>query len=153
MAEGPSRLCLAVLGPASSLALFRIALAAVVLRTPELHDAERWSDAPAALRVAPVGVGWALDALPITPSLVHLASVVLTVAAVLGLVGLFTRVALTAVTVALAYLLLVPQLGGMVLHDHHLLWFAALLAASPSGDAPAERGLDVKRDDPASSLS
>ena len=135
MAERPSRLCLALIGSAESLALFRIALTWVLLRTPELHDAERWSDVPAALRVAPVGVGWALRALPISPALVHLASVVLTLSAVLGLIGLFTRPALIAVTLSLAYLLLVPQLGGMVLHDHHLLWFAALLAAGPAGDA------------------
>jgi hypothetical protein len=43
----PSRLCLAAIGSAESLAMFRMALAAVVLRTPEIHDAERWSDVPA----------------------------------------------------------------------------------------------------------
>jgi hypothetical protein len=33
------------------------------------------------------------------------------------------------------YLLGIPQLLGTVRHYHHLVWFAALLAASPSGDA------------------
>jgi hypothetical protein len=54
---------------------------------------------------------------------------------VTGALGLFSRASFALVTVTAAYVLLIPQLGGAVFHDHHLLWFAALLAASPCGDA------------------
>jgi hypothetical protein len=56
-------------------------------------------------------------------------------ACVTGALGLFSRASFALLTVTAAYVLLIPQLGGAVFHDHHLLWFAALLAASPCGDA------------------
>lgn len=79
--------------------------------------------------------GWAscLRHLPITPELVTGVRAVM--CRVHAGAGLFSRTSFALVTVSAAYVLLIPQLGGAVFHDHHLLSFAALLAASPCGDA------------------
>ncbi len=57
------------------------------------------------------------------------------VAAIFAVVGLYTRVAASIATLAVLYLLAIPQLYGTVRHYHHLVWFAAICAAAPSGDA------------------
>ena len=52
-----------------------------------------------------------------------------------GLVGYRSRLALGLVAVCGFYVFGLAQLGGAVVHDMHLVWFAAVLAASPCGDA------------------
>ena len=118
-----------------NLAVFRIAVCAILLVAGEWRQALSWCAFPAALRIPPEGLGWALGVVPITPALARIAQVAFVVAAPLGLVGLYARASLTVVTVSALYLFALPQLTGSVLHDMHLLWFAALLAASPCGDA------------------
>jgi hypothetical protein len=76
-------------------------------------------------------VGWLLPYLPIDPSTVHGVHLFFQVACVLGIVGLASRVAFAVIALTASYLLLVPQLGGAVFHDHHLLWLAVIVAASP----------------------
>jgi hypothetical protein len=82
-----------------------------------------------------VGLAWAIDAIPISVPLATAAYWVVVVAAVLGTVGLFTRTSWLFCAVASLYVLGIPQLSGSAFHYHHLVWFAAILAASPSGDA------------------
>jgi hypothetical protein len=67
---------------------------------------------------------------------VHLRAIAVA-AAIAAVIGLRARLALAALTVAGFYLLALTQLTGIVTHDMHLLWFAALLAASPCDDALA----------------
>ena len=62
--------------------------------------------------------------------------------ALMAVVGIYTRPALVALTVATFYLFSIAQLGGHVWHDMHLLWFCALLASSPCDDVLA---VDAKR--------
>jgi len=67
------------------------------------------------------------------------------IACVLAAVGLFTRVATLVALVSGAYANGVAQTTGALYADHHLLWFAALLTASPCGDAlsiDARRGAE-----------
>lgn len=122
-------------GAASSLAIFRIVVGVVLLRLPDLHAAPRWASLPESVRVPPVGLEAIASVVPITPELARGAYGVLLAAVIAGTVGLATRASWLVVTLVGLYLLGIPQLAGSVFHYHHLLWFAALLAASPSGDA------------------
>ena len=117
-----------------NLAVFRIAVCAIFFTTTEWRLAPLWSAFPAALRVTPEGLAWAARVVPISPAIARAAQGVFVAAAGCGLLGLFTRPALAAMTASAAYLFALSQLTGSVLHDMHLLWFGALLGASPSGD-------------------
>lgn len=125
---------------ATTLAVFRVTVAAVWLVSGDVQGARRFAALPAALRAAPRGLGWALDVVPVTPTLATAAYVVVLLAALCALVGLHARFALTVLALCGTYLLYIPQLAGTVMHMHHLVWFAALLAASPCADALALDG-------------
>ena len=130
-----ARELLAPEGPALDLAALRITVACVLSFSTSIASAPQWAALPPAARTTPLGVGWLALHLPIDPDTVSAARVVFHLACGLGAVGLFTRASWMLVTVTAFFLLLVPQLGGAVFHDHHLLWLAVILAASPSGDA------------------
>ncbi len=108
---------------------------AIVLLSPEVRDGVALSRMPAALRAPPELLGWAIAHVPIGPALARLAQAVLVAGAISGLVGFYARASLALVTLSGLYLLGITQLTGTVLHDMHLLWFTALLAASPCGDS------------------
>jgi hypothetical protein len=131
----PRACALRASGSALDLAVFRVTVAVVIAASSSAMVAPDWAALPSATRVAPLGVGFLLPHLPITPELVTGVRAVMYAACVTGALGLFSRASFALVTVTAAYVLLIPQLGGAVFHDHHLLWFAALLAASPCGDA------------------
>ena len=57
------------------------------------------------------------------------------VACALALVGAGTRVSAPCAVLLGVFVLGVPQFFGKLNHDHHVLWFAAILAASRCGDA------------------
>jgi hypothetical protein len=121
----------------ANLAIFRVAVLSVILLSPEVPEAVSHAVLSPALRVVPEGLGWAAQIVPISPALARSAEAVLWVSALSGLLGLFCRTSLLLVTLSGLYLFALAQLEGSVTHDMHLLWFTALLAASPSGDALA----------------
>lgn len=126
-------------GSPFDLAVFRVAVSVVVLGSVDVWDAHRW--ARAAL-TPPAGWGLVGALVPPTPTLALIMTGVVLVGALFTLVGFHTRLAATVTTGALAWVLAVPQFSGQVLHSHHLVWFFALLAAGPSGDALS---LDARR--------
>lgn len=93
-----------------------------------------FSSLPPDLRVAPPWMGWILRHLPINESLAWIASVSLVVCCYAAALGLFTRVSAWMCLVLGWYVLGIPQFYGKINHSHHLLWFAAILAASPCAD-------------------
>jgi hypothetical protein len=107
---------------------------ATILVTPDLWSAPAFAALPALLRAHPPALAW-LAALPISGPLGRGALVLALVASTAALVGWRTRLSAAVAALTLSYLLGVPQLYGTVRHYHHLVWLAALLAASPSGDA------------------
>jgi hypothetical protein len=117
------------------LAVFRVVVFIVVLGSPDLHGAWKWAGLPEAARLSPLGWDWVVRAWPPSLDGARIVYGIFLVAAVLGLVGLFTRIATVCAALTGAWLLGLPQLSGQVLHTHHLVWFLALLAASPCGDA------------------
>jgi hypothetical protein len=122
-------------GSAVDLAVFRITVFAVVLLSRDVYEAPAWAATAEAVRAAPIGLGWLAPHLPLSSTWAWAALGVLVPSALLALLGLFTRVATVLAAASLAYVLAVPQFAGTVLHTHHLLWFAVLLAASPCGAA------------------
>lgn len=120
-----------------NLALFRIVVGVLLLTSKDVYAGLAIARWPAALRVPPEGLGPLLASLPITPTSVGLAVGAFVVAAVLGTVGLWARPAFAVVSVIGLYSIGVGQMGGAIWHTHHLLWFSALLAASPCADALA----------------
>lgn len=118
-------------GGALPLAVFRIVVAALIVTLPAVHAAPAMAALPP--NQVPFGVAWLVPFLDPTAATVAWWGVV--VGAVIGGVGLSSRVGFGLVTVAGLYLLAIPELRGGVQHYHHLLWFSALLAASPADDA------------------
>jgi hypothetical protein len=117
------------------LAALRIAIAAVILISPELWQAPYWASLPAHLRFAPEGLGWALRVVPIDPQTAHVAQALLMASCAAAILGVGARLAMAGVTVFGLYVFGLSQLSGAVIHDMHLFWFSALLAVSPCGDA------------------
>lgn len=122
-------------GSALDLAVVRISVVVVLMLSASIASADRWAALPEAARTLPEGVRWLVPHLPIDTASVQIVRAVFRVAGVLAGVGLFTQASCAVLALTTFYLLLVPQLGGAVFHDHHLLWLTALLAASPCGDA------------------
>jgi hypothetical protein len=113
------------------LALLRIVVAVLILTLPAVHAAPAMAALPP--NQLPFGIAWLAPYVDPTAASVAWWGVVL--GALIGGSGLWTRGGFAAVTVCGAYLLAIPELRGGVQHYHHLLWFSALLAASPCGDA------------------
>ncbi|MEP7119720.1 MAG: HTTM domain-containing protein [Byssovorax sp.] len=123
-------------GAPINLAMLRIAIPTIVLLTPETHEAMRWSSLLRAdLQVAPPGFAWALTLVPVTAGATRAALVLLVLSCLAAIVGYRSRASLAIAALTSFYVLGIPQLGGTVTHNHHLVWLLALLAASPCGDA------------------
>jgi hypothetical protein len=118
-----------------NLAIFRIAVFVGVLS--QIHPSETiwFGKVPHVLQMAPVGVGWLLPHLPVSEALLTIAVILLFVVCATGILGLFTRTSALLTLLGSFYVLGVPEFYGTVEHYHHLLWFLAILAVSPSGDA------------------
>ncbi|MFT5679478.1 MAG: hypothetical protein ACI8RZ_000382 [Myxococcota bacterium] len=119
-------------GPAD-LTAARVVIALVLIASADVSGAVDVADALSALPAEslrpPLGAGWIANL--IDPTLARLAQGGVTLGALAGLVG--WRAGFGVVVVCGVYLLGIPQLAGPVVHSHHLLWFAALLALSPAG--------------------
>jgi hypothetical protein len=122
-------------GSPVDLAVFRITVFVVVLLSRDVYEAPTWAATADAVRAAPFGLGWLAPCLPLSPAWTWAALAVLVPSALLSVLGLFTRWATVLAAASLSYVLAVPQFSGTVIHTHHLVWFAVLLAASPCGDA------------------
>jgi hypothetical protein len=118
-----------------NLGIFRIVLFATLIIYVDIPQVVQFSRFPVELRVAPFGIGWLINILPINPAWATVASYLFIVACVSGVLGFFSRTSATIAVILGFYVLGIPQFFGKIDHYHHLLWFAAILAASPCGDA------------------
>jgi Vitamin K-dependent gamma-carboxylase len=135
-------------GSAAQLASLRIVVPAMILLTAELRHAPELAAVPRALLVAPEGLGWFVAHVPISPALATFAQAVCVFASLCAIAGVWARPAMAVVTLTAFYTFSLSQLAGAVWHDMHLLWMAALLAASPCDEALAydRRGEPRPRD-------
>lgn len=135
MASWPQSLRRWATGAPLDLAVFRVTVMVVTMLAVEVRDAEQYAALEGALRTPPWGFGWATAFIPANSSEALILKYALVGTASLALVGFLTRWALVGTTVLLLLLLALPQQWGAGVHTHHLLWFSALLAGAPSGDA------------------
>lgn len=115
------------------LALLRIVVPAVILASPELYAARGLVESPGRLGFAPEGLGW-IAHLPIGLPLARVLFVIALSTAATAILGFWSRASLGILTVSAGLLFSLSQRQGAVLHDMHLFWMTALLAASPCGD-------------------
>ena len=116
------------------LALLRIVVPAVILASPELYAARGLAESPGRLAFAPEGLSW-IAQLPIGPPLARILFVIALSTAATAILGFWARASLGMLTVSAGLLFSLSQRQGAVLHDMHLFWMTALLAASPCGEA------------------
>jgi hypothetical protein len=87
-------------------------------------------------RHSPALMGWFFDHVPLGETWVRGAAWGMKGACLAALIGFWTRYAAWVAALLGVYVLGIPELLGKINHGNHLLiWFAALLGASPSGDA------------------
>jgi hypothetical protein len=118
-----------------NLGIFRVVLFAALIIYIDIPQVVQFSRFPVELRVAPFGIGWLINILPINPAWATAASYLFIMSCVSGVLGFFSRTSATIAVILGFYVLGIPQFFGKIDHYHHLLWFAAILAASPCGDA------------------
>ena len=130
-----------------NLAIFRIVVFGTTLIMLCVDaPATRWfSTFPRQLVAAPYGTGWILPYVPISQPLVGIVSGVLVVFCILGMIGLFSRASSLVSLVLALYVLGITQIFGKVSHDQAVIWFLAILAASPCGDALAIDAIVMSR--------
>ena len=119
-----------------NLAVVRITVFWILFDRLEAGGFRRYARFPADLQLPPPGWETILSVFPIGESSIKAVQIAAALAAFLALIGLFTRPAAAVTAVLATYVLGSQYLFGKVDHTfHNVIWFALLLAASPSGDA------------------
>lgn len=135
----PRRSSDSITSDARALASLRVVVAALILVSPELHQAPALAAHPELLDFVPEGARW-LAALHLTPHAAETLRVLALSSGALALLGFYSRAAMALLTLSALPLYALSQFSGAVMHDMHLFWFSGLLAASPCGDAWALDG-------------
>ena len=119
-----------------NLAVFRIVVFCILLfwASRGFSRIVWYSQVPPEFRIAPVGLKWILDVLPINETWATIACALLLVFSFTAMIGFFTRTSAWITVITGVYALGIPELFGKVDHYHHLVWFPAILAASRCGD-------------------
>jgi len=119
---------------AEPLAALRIVVALLIVISPELHAAPSLAADPFTLLRVPEGLGL-LSQVRLGPGVARGLEIVATSAGACAMLGYWSRTSLLVLTLAGGLAFSLSQYAGAVIHDMHLFWFSALLAASRSGDA------------------
>jgi len=118
---------------ARALASLRVVVSALILISPELHQAASLAAHPELLDFVPEGAHW-FAALQLTPNSAHTLRLIALSSGAFAMLGFHSRVALAVLTLSAMPLYALSQFSGAVMHDMHLFWFSGLLALSPCGD-------------------
>lgn len=116
-----------------NLALFRVVLFGFAAGMFSYEYILLFATLPESFVLPPVGMGWVLDVLPVRPGLATWAYGGFLVATVFAAVGFMTRASAVVAVVLGTYVLGIPNFYGKVDHYNHVIWFMAILAASPAG--------------------
>ncbi len=79
-------------------------------------------------------MGWYPKVVPINELLVNIVLIIFYISIFTSLLGIKTRWSIVIFTLTLFYLFAIPNLYGKVNHNHHLIWFPAILVFSPCAD-------------------
>jgi len=121
------------LGAARTLSLTRIVAGLVIATSADVHHASSFAALDHILSAPPWGLGW-LSSMPISHGLAEMLRWAVVGGALIGALGIYARATWTLTACGLLVLLALPQRLGAVVHVHHLVWVAAMLAASPCAD-------------------
>ncbi|MDG1332099.1 MAG: HTTM domain-containing protein [Crocinitomicaceae bacterium] len=125
---------------ATDLAVFRIlffgffALGLIFNPSAISNQVQPFLDLPDSAKVALPFMGWYPKVIPINYTIVSIASILFYISIFTSLFGFKTRWSIAIFTITLFYLFAIPNLYGKVNHNHHLIWFPAILAFSPCAD-------------------
>ena len=128
-----SRVGAGLVDSARSLALLRMVVPLVILTSPELYSAPALAATPARLGFVPEGLRL-VARLPIGPDWARGLQVLALSSAATAILGWWSRTSMLVLTLSAGLLFSLSQRQGAVLHDMHLFWMTALLAASRCGD-------------------
>jgi hypothetical protein len=134
-------------GSPVTLAVFRLTLFATIFLSVNVSTTVWFSRMPVQLQFAPIGLGWILPHIRITPALAHFLATLLLASSALAAIGLMTPYCAGFTAVLGVYVLGLPHLYGKVNHlHHHLIWFAALMAVAPCADVlSADAAINARR--------
>jgi len=134
--------------PPINLAVLRIVLfSEIILNSFVLGGTPTWDEAiwfcrvPTELITLPVGIRFLVKQMHIpadwlvNETWVRLCWQAFSITCFTGLVGVCSRTSAAVAAVSGFFAMGIPEFYGFVDHYHHWLWFAALLAVSPCGDA------------------
>ena len=120
---------------ALNLAIARVVIISTLVSKISLSYELSYSRLDSALIVPPLGWAHLAAHVPRNPSLITILYVVFVAFGALAIVGLYGRLACCITSAVGFYLLTLPQLFGKINHDHNLILFGFILAASPCCDA------------------
>jgi hypothetical protein len=119
---------------AVNLAIARCVIMAALLSKVSLNYELAYSRINGSLIIPPLGWSHIASRIPRSPELVTLIYAVFVFFGILAVIGLYGQLACLVTSAAGFYLLTLPQLFGKINHDHHLILFGFILAASPCAD-------------------
>jgi hypothetical protein len=119
---------------AVNLAIARCVIMAALLSKVSLDYELAYSRINGSLIIPPLGWSHIASHIPRSPELVTLIYAVFVFFGILAVIGLYGRLSCLVTSAAGFYLLTLPQLFGKINHDHHLILFGFILAASPCAD-------------------
>ena len=124
-----------------NLALYRVVIFASLLIYTDAATISRFAEIPDVLRAPPPGWQSVITLLPFDPSTVSALTAVFMVSVFLAMLGVYTRIFGCVAVLLGIWTLGIPQFYGKINHYHHLLWFAAVVALSPSDVVLSVRAL------------
>lgn len=125
---------------ATDLAVFRIlffgffAIGLIIYPNSISDQITPFIDLPESAQVALPFMGWYPKLIPINHFAYRVFSLLFYISIFTSLLGIKTRWSISIFTISLFYLFMIPNLYGKVNHNHHLIWFPAILAFSPCAD-------------------
>ncbi len=117
-----------------NLAIFRIILFQYLWDKSNSSITIFFSGLPKELLYPPLGLEQIARALPIEPGLVSTIGFILGLSAFMAMIGFRTRFFAWTAVICAVYFMGISDLYGKVDHNHFIIWFAAILAASPCAD-------------------
>ncbi|MDX2362339.1 MAG: HTTM domain-containing protein [Crocinitomicaceae bacterium] len=91
-------------------------------------------DLPLDTRVSLPGMQWLINIIPVSKPIVQGAIVLFGLGSLFSFLGFKSRWSMLVFVLAGLYIFGIPNLYGKINHNHHIVWFAALLAFSPCSD-------------------
>jgi len=99
-----------------------------------MHTTMNFADLPLDTRVSLPGMQWLINMIPVSKPLVQGATVLFGMGSLFSFLGIKTKWSILIFVIAGLYMFGIPNLYGKINHNHHIVWFAALMAFSPCSD-------------------